>query len=130
MAARVVRLPRLTPSPRLRSTLYRSFSWPLIDHLRPELEVSAIGGKLLVDTRDVVGRVLTASGVWEPHITEAFRTCLAAGDVCVDIGAHVGYYTLLASRLVGPSGRVYAFEPSPGVYRALERNLERTASRT
>ena len=125
LAERVVRLPRLVPSRSVRSTLYRTFSWPLIDHLRPQLEISSIGGTLLVDRADMVGRVLVASGVWEPHVTEAFRARLGAGDVCVDIGAHVGYYTLLASKLVGPRGHVFAFEPSPGVYRALEENLAR-----
>ena len=125
LAERVVALPRLVPSRSARSTLYRTFSWPLIDHLRPRLEISSVGGKLAVDTGDVVGRVLTASGVWEPHVTEAFRARLGAGDICIDIGAHIGYYTLLAAKLVGASGHVYAFEPSPAVYRALERNLER-----
>ena len=120
-----MRLPRLVPSRSARSALYRSFSWPLIDHLRPRLEIAAIGGTMVVETGDVVGRVLTASGVWEPHVTEAFRARLGAGDICVDIGAHVGYYTLLASTLVGPTGHVYAFEPSPGVYRALEQNVAR-----
>ena len=125
LAERAVALPRLVPSRSARSTLYRTFSWPLIDHLRQPLEISSLGGKLVVDTGDVVGRVLTASGVWEPHVTDAFRARLAPGDVCIDVGAHVGYYTLLASKLVGPSGHVYSFEPSPGVYRTLEQNLER-----
>ena len=125
LAERVVRLLRLVPSRSARSTLYRTFSWPLIDHLRSPLEIATTGGKLMVDTSDVVGRVLTASGVWEPHVTEAFRARFGAADICIDIGAHVGYYTLLASKLVGPRGHVYAFEPSPGVYRALEQNLGR-----
>jgi len=125
LAERVVVLPRLVPSRSARARLYRTFSWPLIDHLRPQLEISSVGGKLVVDTGDVVGRVLTASGVWEPHVTEAFRARLGAGAVCVDVGAHVGYYTLLAAKLVGPGGKVYAFEPSPRVYRALEQNLAR-----
>ncbi len=73
LAERIVRLPRLVPSRSARSTLYRTFSWPLIDHLHPRLEVASAGGKLTVDTGDIVGRVLTASGVWEPHVTEAFR---------------------------------------------------------
>lgn len=127
LAERVVVLPRLVPSRSARSTLYRAFSWPLIDHLRPRLEISTIGGRLEVDAGDVVGRVLTASGVWEPHVTDSFRRRLRSGDICIDIGAHVGYYTLLAAKLVGPGGHVYAFEPSPDVYRTLVLNLERNA---
>ena len=78
---------------------------------------------MLVDTGDVVGRVLAASGVWEPHVTDAFRGRLHPGDVCVDVGAHLGYYTLLASQLVGGRGHVYAFEPSLGIFRRLQANL-------
>lgn len=116
-------VPRFVPTQSLRAKLYRSFSWPLIDDLRSPIEVSSIGGRMDVDTGDVVGRVLAATGVWEPHVTEAFRQRLRPGDVLIDVGAHVGYYTLLGSKLVGTAGHVYAFEPSPGAYRALNANL-------
>ena len=56
---------------------------------------------MLVRTDDSVGRVLAISGVWEPNVTAAFNRLLSPGDVCVDVGGHIGYYTLLASRLVG-----------------------------
>jgi FkbM family methyltransferase len=80
---------------------------------------------MLVRTDDTIGRVLAISGVWEPNGTAAFRRRLAPGDVCVDVGAHVGYFTLLASKLVGDTGHVYAFEPSPSNYNGLRRNLQR-----
>ncbi|GHF15805.1 hypothetical protein GCM10014715_83850 [Streptomyces spiralis] len=38
-------------------------------------------------------------------------------------GAHTGYFTVLASRLVGPAGRVVAIEPSPDFHRALTADL-------
>jgi FkbM family methyltransferase len=82
------------------------------------------GGRVRARTDDTIGRVLAISGVWEPNVTAAFAQRLAPGDVCVDVGAHIGYYTLLASRLVGEAGHVYAFEPSPANYRALRENLE------
>lgn len=47
------------------------------------------------------------------------------GDVFMDIGANVGYYTLLASRLVGPGGKVIAIEPNPKVFAKLQRTLAR-----
>lgn len=47
---------------------------------------------------------------------------LKPGQVYVDIGAHFGYYTLLASKLVGDSGRVYAFEAAKNTYSVLEKN--------
>ena len=80
---------------------------------------------MLVRTDDSIGRVLAISGAWEPNLTAAFVRLLSPGDVCVDIGAHIGYYTLLASRLVGRDGHVYAFEPSPVNYRSLSANLAR-----
>ena len=79
-------------------------------------------------TEDAVGRVLAAAGEWEPHVTHAFRGALAPGDVCLDVGAHIGYYTLLASKLVGPRGRVYAFEPSPRAHAELAANVARNAA--
>jgi FkbM family methyltransferase len=61
----------------------------------------------------VVGRELLASRAYEPHVTEQLRRFLVPGGVFVDIGANVGYYSLLAARRVGPGGRVIAFEPNP-----------------
>ncbi|MCX6815400.1 MAG: FkbM family methyltransferase [Candidatus Aenigmarchaeota archaeon] len=46
------------------------------------------------------------------------------GSVFVDIGAHVGYFTLRAAKLVGPSGRVYAFEPAPQNHELLQKNVK------
>jgi FkbM family methyltransferase len=106
--------------------LYRSFSWPLAKRLGAEGEVSVAGGStVFVRTDDTIGRVLAISGAWEPNVTAVFRRCLSPGDVCLDVGAHIGYYALLASRLVGRDGHVYAFEPSPSNYRELRANLAR-----
>jgi FkbM family methyltransferase len=80
--------------------------------------------RMMVTTSDLVGRMLATSGVWEPHVTAAFRALLAEGDVCVDAGAHVGYFTLIAARLVGPSGRVYALEPDEETYSSLLANVK------
>lgn len=51
------------------------------------------------------------------------REYLHEGDTFADVGANIGRYTILASRLVGPRGKVYAFEPVPSVFRALQQNL-------
>jgi FkbM family methyltransferase len=76
-----------------------------------------------VDTSEVTGRMLATSGIWEPHVTAVFRERLRPGDVCLDIGANVGYFTLLAARLVGPSGHVHAFEPEPTNADQLEAHI-------
>src|SRR4051794_41178218 len=124
-AVRVLRLPALVPFRRLRARLYRSLSWPLGRRLETETEVTiADGSRMRVRTDDLIGRVIAISGEWEPNVTAAFVRALAPGDVCLDIGAHIGYYTLLASRVVGPRGHVYAFEPSPENYSGLRANVE------
>jgi FkbM family methyltransferase len=76
-----------------------------------------------VVTSDVIQRYLWLFGVWEPHLTAWMRSCLAPGDLVVDAGAHTGYFTVLASRLVGPAGRVVAIEPSPDFHQALMANI-------
>jgi FkbM family methyltransferase len=63
-------------------------------------------------------------GEWEPGVTRLFGEVLEAGMVVIDAGAHVGYFTLLAARSVGPIGRVFAFEPVPRNYDLLVRNIE------
>lgn len=66
----------------------------------------------------------TLSGIWEELTTEMFKKAIKEGDVVVDLGANLGYYTLLAARLVGKRGRVYAFEPEPINYSLLLKNIE------
>lgn len=60
---------------------------------------------------------------WEGAVIGELSRSLRPGDVFFDLGAFVGAFTLLASRLVGPDGRVVAFEPDPGPRDVLERNL-------
>jgi len=64
-----------------------------------------------------------ANGRYEPATTLLFQETLQSGMVVIDIGAHVGYYTLLAAKLVGPTGKVYAFEPAPGNHDTLLKNI-------
>jgi FkbM family methyltransferase len=60
---------------------------------------------------------------WEPYESELVRRVLRPGAKVVDVGAHIGYYTLLAASCVGAQGRVWAFEPAPDNYRLLARNV-------
>jgi FkbM family methyltransferase len=79
---------------------------------------------MYVETSEAMGRVLAATGVWEPQVTAVFRRLLSPGDVCVDVGAYNGYFTLLASKLVGAAGHVYALEPAARTNAELVANLE------
>jgi FkbM family methyltransferase len=66
---------------------------------------------------------------FEREATQFIKAMLRPGMTAVDVGAHIGYYTLLASRCVGPEGRVYAFEPHPQNYKKLQENAKRNAYR-
>lgn len=64
-----------------------------------------------------------AGRLWEATETRWFTESLRPGDVVVDVGANVGYYTVIAALLVGDKGRVYAFEPDPVGFEILQRNV-------
>jgi FkbM family methyltransferase len=68
--------------------------------------------------------MLSIYKVYEETITNFIKENVKEGDVVLDVGAHIGYYTLLMSRLVGPSGKVYSFEPSPRNFAILKRNVK------
>jgi FkbM family methyltransferase len=63
------------------------------------------------------------AGVYEDGTTRLLEEILSEGMTVIDCGAHIGYYTLLAARRVGESGRVFAFEPHPESFGALQKNI-------
>jgi len=67
------------------------------------------------------------SGYPEPGVQEEIVRRLRPGGCFYDAGAHIGYYSLLASRLVGDAGRVVAFEPDPANLDVLQENLSRNS---
>jgi FkbM family methyltransferase len=78
------------------------------------------GSKVCVDPRDVgVSLYLLTEGAYEPRLTALLKRMIKPGMVVVDAGANVGCFTMLAARLVGPQGRVYAFEPVPETFALL-----------
>lgn len=62
-------------------------------------------------------------GTYEPEVRDVFRAVLPAGGVAVDVGANVGWHTVLMGSLVGSGGRVLAAEPNPSVRARLEDNV-------
>jgi FkbM family methyltransferase len=62
-------------------------------------------------------------GTWEPKVIRAVTDTVKPGMTVIDIGAHIGYYSLLFAKCVGPSGRVFAFEPLPGNFALLQKNV-------
>jgi FkbM family methyltransferase len=88
------------------------------------LEVVACGRPFIVDLRDtVVGPGILYYGAWEPEKSELFNHLLQPGDRVVDIGANIGYFTVLFAAAVGDAGRVLAIEPDPDNIRLLRENL-------
>ena len=81
-------------------------------------------GALYLPVEDeVVLPALRDEGTWEPGETLIVRDRLEPGMTFVDVGAHVGYFTCLAARAVGPRGLVLAFEPHPRNYELLLANV-------
>jgi FkbM family methyltransferase len=96
----------------------------------PDLEtattVETDWGPLFIDARDdVIRPAIEQHRVWEPGETDLLLGWLRPGMTFLDIGAHVGYYTLLAARRLEPGGLVFAFEPSPRNYELLLANVWR-----
>jgi FkbM family methyltransferase len=80
---------------------------------------------MYVDTRDIVlAPHLLMSGCWEFWVTQAIARHLKPGMACADIGANVGYYTMLMAALVGETGRVHAFDLLPANRRLIRRSAE------
>lgn len=63
--------------------------------------------------------------LYEPGTTILCKRIIKSGMYVFDIGANVGYYSILFSKLVGPEGKVYAFEPAPHIFRLLKHNLRK-----
>jgi FkbM family methyltransferase len=82
------------------------------------------GHKIYVDTRDIsLAPHLMLDGQWEPWITKVFMETVKPGMSVVDVGSNVGWYSLLASSIVGPMGTVVSFEANPHLVGLLRRSL-------
>lgn len=80
--------------------------------------------KMFVDTRDLgLATHLMLEGYWEMWVTEAIISLMREGMVAADIGANLGYFTLLMADLVGAGGRVHAFEPNPRLAELLTKSV-------
>ena len=80
--------------------------------------------KMYVDCRDVgIAPHLMLDGYWEMWVTEALVSLVRKDMVVADIGANLGYFSLVLADLVGPGGRVHAFEPNPHMTDLLHRSL-------
>jgi FkbM family methyltransferase len=79
---------------------------------------------MFVDLRSVIGRAIFMKGEFDPIVFEPLISVLKPGGVFLDVGANVGYYSLLARDIVGTSGKVHAFEVDPRPLRCLRRTIQ------
>jgi FkbM family methyltransferase len=81
------------------------------------------GLKIAVNTGDSIGWSLYTRAIYETPVTEALWRLVQPGDKVVDGGANIGYMTSVLAARVGAGGKLYCFEPHPGVFEALQRNV-------
>jgi FkbM family methyltransferase len=101
----VLGLPRFKGKAKIES-VFRAF-------LRPHVSTVNRDIRMELDAEEWPQVDLRALGRLEPRTTALFERILRPGDNYVDVGAHVGYHALLAARLVGARGRIFAVEPQP-----------------
>ena len=107
---------------RARVTRFESLTEPLTLTWSDGLSVRIVPG-------DQLSRAVYVSSTYEPNTLSLLRSLVQPGAVCLDVGANVGVVSLAVSRWVGPSGHVYAFEPSGREFARLCDNLERSQAR-
>ncbi len=122
-----------------RSHLLGGLYWHAHEHLTRRLRqsgrryrrVTAGGVSLEVDVTDRTGRLHHFHDEpYERAVTSVIAYALRPGDVFVDIGANIGFFSVVAARRVGATGRVYAFEPHPGAREELRMLAERNGVAT
>ena len=98
----------------------------LYTRLRPKepVIIEGEGHKMYVDLTALSSTPSYMFGDKYKRLTrQLFKREIKPGMTVVDLGTHVGYFTLLAARLVGDQGKVFAFEPAPANYTLLTRNI-------
>jgi hypothetical protein len=92
--------------------------------LPPVLQVQTDVGYLWAHRDDQVVRpYMETPGLWEPRLAALLRSRLRAGSTFLDVGANIGYFSVLAAQCMGPDGLVVAVEPDPGSVAVLRGNL-------
>jgi FkbM family methyltransferase len=107
-----------------KQRLWGSVIAPFFGWLPYKFDVrTRFGARMRGNTEDFIQRRLYYFGLWEPDLTRFLADRLRPGDVFVDIGANIGYFSLYAAKLVGSKGDVVAIEASPSIYTKLRENL-------
>lgn len=75
------------------------------------------------DARDIATWIIHA-GVWETFVDDILCALARPGDTFLDVGSNMGYYAIKIGGLIGPKGRLYAYEPNPDLFEALYDNVQ------
>ncbi len=110
--------------PTAKVTAWRYYNYFLRLSGATKIGSSHFGGRIHCRLDDIIGQYIYHFGVWELHVSALIASRLHTGDVFCDVGANVGYYTVIAAGMVGRTGSVVAIEPSPAMFEQLERNIE------
>jgi len=90
-----------------------------------EVNVAGRHFKLHLDMEDEPSQAaIFKTGGWEPKVTAFLLEKLKPGMIFIDVGAAIGWFTIIAASIVGRSGRVIAFEPAPHRFRTLFENVK------
>jgi FkbM family methyltransferase len=84
---------------------------------------ASFGARFHCRLNDSVQGVLFVFGVWEPNLASYLQRRIKKGDIFIDVGANIGYFSLLASTLVGAEGKVYSIEASPSIFKLLSEHI-------
>jgi len=98
----------------------------IFDYSAPDdwLPVEVHGIKIYINMRcGAVAKSIIQKGTYEEGTTNLFIKSMRKGAVVIDVGAHCGYYSLIAAKLVGDEGKVFAFEPHPANFKLLKRTI-------
>lgn len=109
-----------------KTPLFKRFLWRQVKWRNHQYTArTRFGSRFRGQSIDLVQGYIYYFGVWEPHLTEwiAERLARHRNRVFVDVGANVGYYTLLAANLLTAEGQVVSIEASPMIHRMLEDNI-------
>jgi FkbM family methyltransferase len=87
------------------------------------IEVETVEGRFWLDPASDFGQRLLTHGIYEPGTVGTLKRILRPGGTFVDVGANEGYFSVVASRIVGPAGRVLAVEPQERLQEVLVRNF-------
>jgi len=104
--------------------LRRVFSYIYSKSSLSFFKVKVHGLPMLFPSDSTALALVMASNLYERLVTSIFKKLVKPGFTVIDLGAGFGYYTLLAAKLVGNNGRVYAFEPEPIRYKFLLKNVQ------